>query len=29
MAERCNFKSFIMFACLNVLTYALPAYWIW
>ena len=29
MAERCNFKSFILFACLNVLTYSLPAYWIW
>ena len=26
---RCNFKSFIIFATLNVFTYSLPAYWIW
>ena len=29
MAERCNFRSFLMFSVLNVFTFALPAYWIW
>ena len=29
MAERCNFKSFIIFAFFNVFTYSLPAHWIW
>ena len=29
MAERCNFRSFLIFAALNVFTFSLPAYWIW
>ena len=29
MAERCNFRSFLIFSAFNVITYAFPAYWIW
>ena len=29
MAERCNFRSFLIFSAFNVFTYAFPTYWIW
>ena len=29
MAERCNFKSFLVFTIFNVIIYSLPACWIW
>ncbi|XP_023323583.1 putative ammonium transporter 3 [Eurytemora carolleeae] len=29
MAERVNFRSFLVFSIFNTLVYALPAYWMW